>query len=207
MKVKRTSKKAEIFFCLDLKCVRKKSYVVGWWLTEGLCSSHSKIIMIALHHTRPNAVTYQGASSHQVHSSSLSATIGDKNTTNYSKSEGEENEGGGRSRSHMKHASCNWDVCLQCYSAGLPGGVAEELGGHAGANAGRQRIPGDWVPAGEGQWKADREKPRLHHDLLSGFFKAFMNLFLLSFYFMLDINVCFIPLNYFILHYSYTHAF
>lgn len=40
---------------------------------------------------------------------------------------------------------------LQCYSAGVPGGAAEELGGHAGADAGREGLPGDWVSAGEGQ--------------------------------------------------------
>lgn len=38
-------------------------------------------------------------------------------------------------------------VCLsQCHPAGIPGGVVEELGGNAGADAGRKRIPGDRVP-------------------------------------------------------------
>lgn len=40
------------------------------------------------------------------------------------------------------------DVCvLQCHSAGVPRGAAEELSGHAGANAGREGLPGDRVPA------------------------------------------------------------
>lgn len=39
-------------------------------------------------------------------------------------------------------------VCvLQCHSAGIPRGAAEELSGHAGANAGREGLPGDRVPA------------------------------------------------------------
>lgn len=38
-------------------------------------------------------------------------------------------------------------VCVsQCHPAGVPGGAVEELGGNAGADAGRERIPGDWVP-------------------------------------------------------------
>lgn len=37
-------------------------------------------------------------------------------------------------------------VCLsQCHPAGVPGGAVEELGGNAGANAGRERFPGDRV--------------------------------------------------------------
>lgn len=39
----------------------------------------------------------------------------------------------------------------QCYSAGVPGGTVEELGGHAGADAGWEGLPGDWIPAGEGE--------------------------------------------------------
>ena len=42
-------------------------------------------------------------------------------------------------------------VCvLQCHPAGLPGGATEELCGHAGADAGREGLPGDWLPPGEG---------------------------------------------------------
>lgn len=40
---------------------------------------------------------------------------------------------------------------LQCYSSGVPGGAVEELSGHAGADAGRERLSGDWIPAREGQ--------------------------------------------------------
>ena len=36
---------------------------------------------------------------------------------------------------------------LQCHSAGVPGGAVEELRGDAGANAGREGLPGDWIPA------------------------------------------------------------
>lgn len=42
------------------------------------------------------------------------------------------------------------ECVLQCHPAGVPGGAIEELRGHAGANARREGLPGDWVPAGEG---------------------------------------------------------
>lgn len=49
-------------------------------------------------------------------------------------------------------ATCVTAVCtLQCHSAGVPGGAVEELSGHAGADAGRKGLPGDWIPAGEGE--------------------------------------------------------
>lgn len=38
-------------------------------------------------------------------------------------------------------------VCVsQCHPVGVPGGAVEELSGHAGADAGREGIPGDRVP-------------------------------------------------------------
>lgn len=44
-----------------------------------------------------------------------------------------------------------WDPCvLQCHSPGLPGGAAEELCGDAGADAGREGLPGDRLLASEG---------------------------------------------------------
>lgn len=43
---------------------------------------------------------------------------------------------------------CVCTTCvLQCYPAGVPGGAVEELSGHAGADAGRERLSGDWLPA------------------------------------------------------------
>lgn len=41
-------------------------------------------------------------------------------------------------------------LVLQCHSAGLSGWAAQELCGHAGADAGRKGLSGDWIPAGEG---------------------------------------------------------
>lgn len=41
---------------------------------------------------------------------------------------------------------------LQRHPAGLSSGTAQELRGHAGADAGREGLPGDWVPAGEGMF-------------------------------------------------------
>ena len=43
--------------------------------------------------------------------------------------------------------------CFQRDAAGFPGGAAEEFGRHAGADAGREGLPGDRVPAGEGQYR------------------------------------------------------
>lgn len=40
---------------------------------------------------------------------------------------------------------------LQRHPAGLPGRAAEELRGHAGADAWREGFSGDWLPAGEGK--------------------------------------------------------
>lgn len=46
-----------------------------------------------------------------------------------------------------------WVVLFsQCHPAGLPGGAAQELRGHAGADAGREGLPGDWLPAGKGMF-------------------------------------------------------
>lgn len=42
------------------------------------------------------------------------------------------------------------ECVLQCHPAGVPGGAIEELRGHARANARREGLPGDRVPAGEG---------------------------------------------------------
>lgn len=43
---------------------------------------------------------------------------------------------------------CVCTMCmLQCHTAGVPGGAVKELSGHAGANAGRERLSGDWIPA------------------------------------------------------------
>lgn len=47
---------------------------------------------------------------------------------------------------------------LQCHSAGVPGGAVEELSGDAGADAGRERLSSDWIPAREGQLKAFTKK-------------------------------------------------
>lgn len=63
---------------------------------------------------------------------------------------------------------------MQRHPAGVPGGAAEELSGHAGANARRKGLPGDWVPAGEGKKKALHRTiyvgmcayKRAHHGLL-----------------------------------------
>lgn len=44
-----------------------------------------------------------------------------------------------------------WGPCvLQCLSSGPPGRAAEELCGDAGTDAGREGLPGDWIPAPEG---------------------------------------------------------
>lgn len=49
------------------------------------------------------------------------------------------------------HAALLKYVCtmcmLQCHSAGVPGGAVEKLSGNAGANAGREGLSGDWIPA------------------------------------------------------------
>lgn len=39
---------------------------------------------------------------------------------------------------------------LQCHSPRISGWAAQELCGHAGADAGRKGLFGDWLPAGEG---------------------------------------------------------
>lgn len=44
-----------------------------------------------------------------------------------------------------------WKPCvLQRLSTGLPDGAAEELCGDAGADAGREGLPGDWLLTPEG---------------------------------------------------------
>lgn len=42
-------------------------------------------------------------------------------------------------------------VCMQCHSPGVPGGAVEEFSSHAGADAGRKRLPGHWIPVREGE--------------------------------------------------------
>lgn len=56
-------------------------------------------------------------------------------------------------------------LCLplfQCHSPGLPGWAAQELCGHAGADAGREGLLGDWIPAREGV-----AEPPLHIENIS----------------------------------------
>lgn len=50
---------------------------------------------------------------------------------------------------------------LQCDSAGVPGGAVEKLSGHAGANAGRERLSGDRILTREGQYKSLEDKRSL----------------------------------------------
>lgn len=52
--------------------------------------------------------------------------------------------------SFVAGSTCITQCVLQRHPSGIPGGAVEELSGHAGANAGRKGLPGDWVPAGEG---------------------------------------------------------
>ena len=48
-----------------------------------------------------------------------------------------------------------WELVLslvsQCHSPGISGRAAQELCGHAGADARGKGLFGDWIPAGEGR--------------------------------------------------------